>query len=681
MRATIYLLALLGAAGISAEERIPLVEPRIGTAPAVTATAGIYGKGSEEHGQTMPAVFSPHGMNSWTPQTRATERKCIAPYYYDDTLFRGFRNSHWINGGCTQDYGSVSIISLPASRLKDSQEDFCARFSYDSEISRPDYYSVSLPDDGIRAELTGTSHAGIFRFTYDDDSEKVIILTPLSDEAMGSVKIDPAHRRIIAENPVHRIYQGKGEPAGFSGHYAMQWPENLDICGYGVIIDGNLHEGEAEASGKDVAAYIRFRQAKDAREVVVKAGSSFTDAAGASQNLSAEIPDFDFDRVRSDLANVWERHLNKLSPPECSREDSVKFFSALYRTAFLPREFSDVDGRYPSFAGGKEIKRMEPGHIYYEDYSLWDTYRAQMPLLREIEPERYGDMMNSLVLKAEQGGWLPIFPCWNSYTAAMIGDHAAAVLAEAIVAGVKGFDHEKAYQYMRKNAFETPSDPQEYADGKGRRALDSYIKYGYIPLEDTVAYAYHKREQTSRTLEYAYDDYAVAQAAKKLGHIKDYEELMRRSQNWRNVFNDSTGYVAGRYADGNFAPCADPKALAPYITEGAPCHYTWYVPHDLAGLIEAMGGRERFIERLDELFDSGAYWHGNEPCHQIAWMYAAAGRPDLGMNRIRHIMDTEYLAAPGGLSGNEDAGQMSAWYIYAALGRYPICPVDYTVEN
>ena len=317
---------------------------------------------------------------------------------------------------------------------------------------------------------------------------------------------------------------------------------------------------------------------------------------------------------------------------------------------------------------------MEPGHDYYDDFSMWDTYRALHPLLNIIDPHRSGDMMQSLVLKAEQGGWMPIFPCWNSYTAAMIGDHCAVVLADAAVKGIKGFDIDSAYKYLRKNAFDSPGSFDDYKNGMGRRALKSYLKHGYIPVEDPVAEAFHDDEQSSRTLEYAFDDYALAQIAKKLGNQKDYKKLMRRSQNWRNVMDRKSGYANGRHANGKFVAGTDPFTFNDAFTEGAPCHYTWYVPHDVPGLIDLMGGNEKFTAKLDSMFSQGRYWHGNEPCHQIPYMFDAAGRWDLTQKYVRHIMDTEYMATPGGLSGNDDAGQMSAWYVFSALGFYPVAP-------
>jgi predicted alpha-1,2-mannosidase len=309
---------------------------------------------------------------------------------------------------------------------------------------------------------------------------------------------------------------------------------------------------------------------------------------------------------------------------------------------------------------------------------MWDTYRAVHPLYNIIAPTLSAQMMQSLVTMAEQGGWMPIFPCWNSYTAAMIGDHCASVIADAYVKGI-GIpganvpNYLTAYRYLRQNAFDSPS-LEQYKNGMGRRALQSYLKYGFVPMEDHVLDAFHTDEQTSRTLEYAYDDFCLAQLALDFGTEADYHALLGRSVNWLNVINPQTGWADGRHVGGKFENNTDLTHRKSYITEGATCHYSWYVPHDVSALIEVMGGPQRFEEKLDSMFEQGLYWHGNEPCHQIAYLYNYIDRNDKTRRWVRHILDTEYNDTPGGLSGNDDAGQMSAWYIFSSLGFYPVCP-------
>ena len=668
-----------------------------GSAPSITQTAGLFGTNSEEWGQTIPAVLVPYGMNFWTPQTRATEQKCVAPFYYNDTIFHGFRNSHWIVGGCTQDYGSFTLAVKTSPNFfkgweSDPQAVGATRFSHADEVSHPYYYGVRLPDEELYAELTATSRAAIFRFSSlsspltTHPSKKVyLILQPNSDEAQGSVCIDIANRMVTATNPVHRIYQGWGESAGFAGHYALQY-RDVPIE-YGVFDADSIYPGRTTIGDRaHVGAYLCFLLPSD-EPLVVKAGSSFTDVRGALCNLQTEIPHWDFNRVSQDLRSTWLQRLSLLEAESTDAALLHKFYGAFYRASFLPHVISDVDGRYPAFAQSAAsghvsrntvtTKELPSGKAHYCDFSLWDTYRAVHPLINILTPDVAGEMMQSLVRMYEQGGWLPIFPCWNSYTAAMIGDHACSVLADAWVKGIRNFDIQTAYRAMRQNAFVSPKTYQEYKNGMGRRALKSYLKYGYIPLEDSVPDAFHQKEQVSRTLEYAYDDFCVAQVAKALGKENDYRELMRRSENWRNVIDPATGYAAPLTS--HLSPLTsthrlNPFRKQPYITEGAPCHYTWYVPHNPEGLMQVLGGREKFAAKLDSMFTCGRYWHGNEPCHQVAWMFNVAGKPWLTQKYVRHIIDTEYLDAPGGLSGNDDAGQMSSWLLFACMGFYPVCP-------
>ncbi len=670
-RLGISLAILMSALYASATGALQYIDTRVGTAASETRTAGLFGKSTEEYGQTLPAVLEPNGMNFWTPQTQDTEQKCKAPYYYKHDKLQGFRNSHWIVGGCTQDYGSMTLMPL-FGHLRCQPEDRATAFNHSDETASPTYYSVTLPEEGITAEMTGRSRSAIFRFTYANDGEAYLVVNPNSDEGEGYIEVDSVNRRITGYNPVHRIYQGWGQPAGFSGYFVIEI--NHELTEVGTFKDKAIFPQQTDIGGtRGIGAYVKFN-IKEGESVEVKAASSFTDLEGAYTNLSSEIPHWDFDLTRHQLEEIWSRRLSTIIVESTSNTEKAKFYGALYRASFLPHAMNDVDGRYPAFAHGTPINTIEAGATYYDDFSMWDTYRALHPLVTLLEPTKSGDMMQSLVLKAEQGGWMPIFPCWNSYTAAMIGDHCSAAIGDAYIKGVRNFDIEKAYRYMRKNAFESPADSADYINGMGRRALSSYLKHGYIPLEDSVKEAFHQREQVSRTLEYAFDDFVLSEVADMLGHYGDANELKRRSKNFINVIDPRTGYAQGRYADGRYLSEDNAFDFAGFITEGAPCHYTWYVPHDVDGLMEAMGGREAFVAKLDSMFTQQRYWHGNEPCHQVAWMFNYAGQPWRTQNEVRRIMETEYFNSPGGLSGNDDAGQMSAWYIFASLGFYPVCP-------
>ena len=628
---------------------------------------------AHDPGQLIPAVLSPYGMNCWTPQTEDTEQKGLAPYYYADEEIQGFRASHWIVGGATQDYGSFTLMPMMGPLVTDPIQRG-SHFSHDREVSTPAYYSVELDDYQITAEMTGTSRTALFRFTFHQTGDAYIVIHPNSDEGFGRIAVQ--NDTVLAANPVHRIYQGKGLYAGFDGH---------------MVVTTDRPCLDHQLIAQTAALHFKVRKGEVIR---VKAATSFTSLDGARRNLAAESPDWDFDAMQQRLVQTWEHTLGRIEVEACKDDGTTdtlalkNFYTALYHASFLPRELNDVDGSRPRFgiacptaepslpAGmtpAEAIVHTDASHPYYDDYSLWDTYRALHPLIVLLDPERAGDMVQSMLDKYDDGGWLPIFPCWNSYTSEMIGDHAIALITDAYAKGVRNFDVEKAYTAARKNAFRLPANYEDYAEGKGRRALMAYIKHGYIPVEEPILEAYHQGEQTSRTLEYAYDDYLLSQLARELGHEEDSWTLLQRSKNYRNVFNPTLGWMDGRHSDGSWVN-GNVWDFQSYITEGQPCQYTWYVPHDVAGLIDLMGGEEPFVAKLDTLFDTGHYWHGNEPSHQIAYLYNNANAERKTQERVRAILQSEYAPTPDGLAGNDDAGQMSAWYVFSALGFYPTCP-------
>jgi predicted alpha-1,2-mannosidase len=649
------------------------VETRIGTAPSTTESARSHSEaGSELKGQTMPAVGTPHGMTQWTPQTRATETKCIAPYYFNDTKFQGFRGTHWLNGSCVQDYGTLTVMPI-SGELKVNPELRASTFLHEKEKTSPDYYGVFLEDYKINAEVTASARAAMMRFRFEGGDENFIVIEPNSDEGEGFVEVFPERGEVVGYNPVHRIYQGSGEHAGFSGYFVLKFDKK--ITQFGVWKGDTILPGGRDLTGKGqrekLGAYVGFGVA--GQIVNVRIGTSFTSLEGARLNLEKELTGKTFESVQKNTKKLWNEALGKVQV-KGDEKDKVLFYSALYRTKLSPRLFSDSDGKYPSFAGGTPLEKAE-GFDYYCDYSMWDTFRAAMPLHHLLEPRQSGDMMQSLVKKAEQGGWMPIFPCWNQYTAAMVGDHSASVIADAYAKNIRNFDLNSAYTYLRKNAFEANTNPKSYLEGKGRRGMVSYLKYGYIPLEDSVWQAFHKREQVSRTLEYAYDDFALSVLAKGLGHTADAEILQKHALNYKNVIDPSTGYARGRYADGSWIKSFDPFVKrSPFITEGSPAQYTWFVPQDIAGLSKIMGGYQPLTNKLDTLFEQGHYWHGNEPNHQIAYLYAYAGQPWKTQKWVRKIISEEYDTGMGGLSGNEDGGQMSAWLAFSMIGMYPVAP-------
>jgi predicted alpha-1,2-mannosidase len=659
MRNSIVFVCLIGlsAVSIGAKAQMPAdsVNEYIGTA---------------REGQTFPATGAPFAMTQWTPQTRAGNVKCVSPYYFADTRIQGFRGSHFLSGSCTQDYGSMTIMPL-SGPLKLGDAARASAFSRVAEKATPYKYATTLTDYDIDVEMTGTTRTGLMRFRFGKAAQSWILVEANSAPGEGEVQIDSQANEITVINPVRRLYAGSGKLAGFSGFFVVQFDHPFHIGG--TWAGGERHDGGSNQRGAagPPGAYVSF-DLRPGETVLVKIGSSFTSLEEARRNLRSENSGWDFDKVTSDVKNQWNELLGRIRIKANPTSQRI-FYTALYHSMLLPRVFSDVSGTYPGFAGEGKVETAE-AFTYYTDFSLWDTFRAVHPLLTILDPKRELDMVKSLIAMGEQGGFLPIYPAWNSYTSEMIGDHADAVIADAYVKGIRGFDAETAYRLMKRNATELPANHELYLDGRGRRGLDSYLKYGYIPLESHMADAFHRNEQVSRTLEYAYDDWLVGVMANALGHVDDAALFRKRAQNYRNVIDPQTGFARGRNEDGSWVSPFDPGVAQTYITEGLPFQYTFFVPQDLPGLIDLVGGKQAFIGKLDTLFAKGFYDHGNEPSHHIAYLYDNAGVAWKTQQHVRELLDEQYSDSPGGLAGNDDAGQMSAWYCMSALGFYPVTP-------
>lgn len=616
-------------------QHVQYVDPLMGTAPATTISAQKHGSGTEMLANVIPAVGLPFGMVQLTPQTRTTEKKCQAPYYYNDKTSSGYRFTHWLSGSCTQDYGSVTIMPVTSGGNT---------LDHTREISQPHYYKNQLGN--VQTEMTATLRCGMLQFTMLQDDSLYIMVTPNSDKQKGSLTIDTVKKEITGYNPVHRIYQGSGQPAGFSGWFVIQYTAEAAMAPSGIKL-----------------------YAKKGTVIKLRTGTSFTGLDGARLNLKMEMDTWDFSELRTTAETTWNKWLRKIEVNTKDEQAKRIFYTSLYHSMQHPRLMSDVNGVYPRFTGDYQNEQLKTG-FYYDDFSMWDIYRAQLPLFEILHPDLINSFVQSMIIKGTQGGWLPIFPCWNSYTAAMIGDHVTAFIASAYNKNIRGYDINAAYALMRRNAFEVAS-AKDYKDGKGRRALTSYLQYGYIPLEDSVMDAFHKREQVSRTLEYAYDDYALGTIARSLGKTADAAALEKRALNYRNIFDKKVGLMNGRYADGSFYKDFHPDKKLPFITEGTPRQYTFYVPQDMKGLASLLN----LETALDSLFEKNEYWHGNEPGHHIPFLYNYTASPWKTQEKVARILKEEYSDGVGGLSGNDDAGQMSAWYVFAAIGLYPVDPV------
>lgn len=657
--------------------------------------------GTANEGQAYPAVGVPFAMTNWTPQTRDGEIKCVAPYYFSDTKIQGFRGSHFLSGSCVPDYGSVTLMAS-VGPLKTSAVERASSFDRTSEVATPYAYSVKLKDAGVSAEITGTTRSGMMRFTFDKGGDGSIVIENNARGGDGWVRADRKLQEVTGEVPVRREYAGSGKLAGFSSYFVIEFSKKFDTEGVwtgsqtrdrieeqrgdglpiGVISVSKVATTTGGASlaaarlptagpRPGFGAYVRFQSVHQGEVVIARIGTSFVSLEEARKNLHAEIIDWDFKRVKDRAKAEWDRNLRLVDVKDNIPATTV-FYTALYHSLLHPRTYSDVDGSYPRFASEGKIEHAS-GFTYYDDFSMWDTFRAQHPMLTILDPQRDVDMVQSLIAKGEQGGFLPIYPAWNSYTSEMVGDHSAVTIVDAYRKGLRGFDAEKAYELMRKNATVIPPH-SEYLDGKGRRGLDSYLKYGYIPLEDPLQDAFHKNEQVSRTLEYAYDDAMIGNMASALGKTQDAKMFRERGQNWRKVVDPITGFARGRHADGTWVSPFSPDGKYTWITEGLPWQYTFFVPQDIPGLVALEGGNAAFVKKLDELFNGKYYNHGNEPSHHIAYLYDAGGAASKTQQHVRALMESEYKDAPDGLAGNDDAGQMSAWYVLSALGFYQVCP-------
>ena len=628
--------------------------------------------GTAELGNTFPAVCLPFGLAKWTPQTVAGEQKGVPPYNYEHRRMQGIRWTNFVSGSAVPDYGSMTVMAL-AGDLRLQPEERASRFSHRTEVATPYSYAVTFDDYAIRTEVTATERTGYFRFTFPPTDAAWLVIqpnnTPRAAHTPGnaSIHVIPERNEIVGFNPAFRYYMRTGEPAGFSGHFVARFDRPFDA--YGVWDGDGVRHGARKATGQP-GAFVRLATGAGTT-VELKVGCSFTGEQGARRNLDAESPGWSFDAVRDACHHAWQEALRRIDVEGDDEGVKTTFYTALYHALLLPRLADDVDGSHVAFAGTQLV--TTPGVPYYDDFSMWDTYRAEHPLLLLVQPERVTSMIASLLDKAEHGGWLPIFPAWNNYTNEMIGDHCSSMIVDAYVKGFRGFDAERAYHFMRQNAMEIPAQ-SDWEDGKGRRGLASYLQHGYIPLDDPVPDAFHQGAQVSRTLEYAYDDFCVGEFARRLGKGDDAAILFERARNYRHVYDPQVGFVRGRYADGSWVAPFDPANFYPWLTEATPWIYTFHAPHDMVGLIELLGGAATFVHKLDTFFYQKHYKHDNEPSHNHAFLYAYAQAPWKTQARVRRVLRSEYLPEPDGLSGNDDSGQMSAWYVLAALGMYPTCP-------
>jgi predicted alpha-1,2-mannosidase len=657
---------------LAAFDPVDKVNPIIGTTgPAGTAN----------YGGVCPWVTPPHGMTHWTPMTQENEISRM-PYRQDQRTIIGFMGSHqptvWMG-----DYGFLTLFPETGERRVRPSERGMGIVP-GSELARPYDYSVELECTNgnnpakIRVEMTASARCALFKLTYPktDAAHLFVEMSRLSGYE-GWVKVSADRREIVGYNSGrHNIFARKHmgpELKNFKGWFVIQFekpfasfatwemPANRNAPGQPQIFDG-----KAELAGERIGAFATFAT-KKSEVMQVRIGSSFISLDQAKENLRKEIPDWDFNRAASRNKEEWNELLGRIKVEGGTPDEQTIFYTAMYHSLLFPRRFDEYGRYYSAFD-----ERIHQG-VSYNDYSMWDTFRALHPLLTLLDPEEVSPMIRSLLQMYDEGGWIPKWPN-PTYSNIMIGTPADAIIADAFVKGFRDYDTNKAYAAIYKDAMTPPEgdehkrwpDRADWTSYEARAGLTYYKTLGYIPADKTG-------ESVSRTLEDAFEDYCVAQVAKGVGKEDDYRFFMKRSQNYRNVFNPATGFMAARLSDGSFLS-GDTKKYHPF-TEGSPWTYLFCVMQDVPGLIHLMG-RDTFISKLDENFSGGHYAYDNEPENHYPYLYDWVGEPGKTQKILTDVVRKNYRNTPDGITGNDDCGQMSAWYIFTALGFYSVAPAS-----
>ena len=638
--------------------------------------------GTDGYGNVYPGAQVPFGGIQISPDTDEHFYDCASGYKWNRQSIQGFSLTH-LSGTGIPDMGDflfmpgVGDILLEPGTDDKPDTGYRSRFSHDEETASPGYYAATMLDYRVKAEMTAAKRSGMFRFTYPQ-TDKAFVLLDLNHTlwfrcVWSNIRVEndstiTAYKLVKGWGPERHVYMRAVFSKPFKDFMIYQDKKP-------VIYNTSRFRSNREAWGEKLLFTARFETSAN-EPIVVKTAVSATGIDGAQRNMQ-ELQGLSFEQVRSQADRLWERELSKYQI-EGTKEQKETFYTSAYHAALCPFVYNDADGSYRTL--DKTIKKAE-GWTPLTEFSLWDTYRAFHPLMNLVHQDVQADVANSLLDHYDHSveKMLPYWAFGSNETWCMIGYHACSVLADMIVKDVSGFDYERAYQAMKQTAMNDHYD-----------CLPEYRSLGYVPFDKEA-------ESVSKTLEYAYDDYCIAQAARKLGHQEDYNYFIKRSQNYRNLFDAETKYMRGKDSDGQwrtpFSPLAyeGPGSVNGWgdITEGFTVQYHWTVPQDVQGLMELMG-RNVFKQRLDSLFQHdlpddipgahdiqgriGAYWHGNEPCHHIAYLYNYLGEGWQCQRWVRTVIDRFYGNQPGSLCGNDDCGQMSAWYIFNCMGFYPVCP-------
>lgn|ERR1022692_628233 len=626
--------------------------------------------GTAEHGHVYPGATVPFGMVQLSPDTRDTTWDGCSGYHYSDHSVLGFSHNHLTGTGCP-DLGNLLVVpTVGPLKLTPGErpgEGYRARFSHQDEISRPGYYAVLLPDYQVKVELTATTRAGFHRYTFPATSDAHVVVD--LQHGVGNAVTDS---QLTIEDD--RTASGYRRSAGWGGdkiyYFVMEFSKPFASA---AVAQADRDVAGRQTTGKETKGHFDFKT-KAGEQILVRVGLSTVSVEGARKNLHAEIPGWDFDAVARAARQEWDKTLGTLEIETKDASLKETFYSALYHTLLAPTVLNDVDGQ---FRGPDGKIHQTKGYDYYTELSLWDTFRAEHPLLTLVQPRRVNDFVNTMLNHFKIFGeqTLPVWTESGKENWCMIGNHAIPVITEAYAKGFRNWNAEEALADMIA------------ATDKNREQLEAYRDRGFIPTGKDV-------QSVSKLLEYAYDDSCIARLARALGKNDLADKYAKRSQNWQNVFDTSTGFMRGKNADGSWVTPFDPNGINfNEYTEANAWQYSYFVPHNLPGLIASHGGDEKFVTQLDELFDTketipnlaqipdvtgviGMYAHGNEPCHHVAYLYNYAGQPWKTQTRTRQVATSLYTNTPGGLCGNDDCGQTSAWYVFTALGFYPVDPAS-----
>ena len=643
----------------------------------VNPLMGTDSKFELSNGNTYPAIALPWGMNFWTPQTNKMGDGWA--YQYQANTIRGFKQTHqpspWIN-----DYGAFALMPV-TGELKIEENERASWFSHKAEVVKPHYYKVYLADYDTTVEITPTERAAQFRFTFPKAEKSYILLDAYFKGSM--VKILPKERKIVG---YARNHNG-GVPENFHNYFVLEFDKDFQV--YNTWSDGWKISENTENQGNHVGAVIGFATQKG-EQVNVKVASSFISLEQAQRNLNNEIGSDSFENTKEKALQRWEKELSRIAVEDTNIDNLRTFYSCLYRLLLFPRTFYELNANGEIVHYSPYNGNVEKGYMF-TDNGFWDTFRAVFPFFNLMYPDMNQKFMKGLVNTYRESGWLPE---WASpgHRDCMIGSNSAPIIADAYLKGnIEEEDAKILLEAMLKNATQNEGRPVKSV---GREGVDYYNKLGYVPYNVGI------NENVARTLEYAYADYAIYKMAEKMNRKYIVDEYKKKALNYKNVFDKETGWMRGRNEDGTFQSPFNPLKWGDAFTEGNSLHYTWSVFHDIEGLIELMGGAKKFEQKLDEVFnmppsfddsyygftiheiremqimDMGNYAHGNQPIQHMIYLYNYVNKPEKAHEKLHKVMTKLYAPTPDGYCGDEDNGQTSAWYVFSALGFYPVSPVD-----